>query len=113
MESQRFEKMTIRPGSSSRANNVRRGNSLGISTFGECGPEKAPHANRPRMILVHKRRNKLPGIILLRKKPGGYPPWAHFQCQTPTPALLERLPPLEMIVSSADCRPGNAAAMQL
>ena len=68
-----LHKTTVRPGPSSRADNVSRGNNVRICTLEEDSSRQGRAGKPFKMISLYDSKNNLPGMILLRKK-WGYPP---------------------------------------
>ena len=85
-----LHKMTVRPGSETRTNDVSRRNPFRICTLDESRSRNGRVRNPFKMIFLCDEKNNLPGMILLRKEVGGTPPWAHFRCQTDHPVSPPR-----------------------
>ena len=71
-----LHKMTVRPGSESRANDVSPGNPFRICTLDESRSRQERGRKSFTMISLCDYKNNLPGMILLRKKVGVPPPGA-------------------------------------
>jgi hypothetical protein len=85
-----LHKMTVRPGSASRTNDVSPGNPFRICTLEENSSRRGRAGKSFTMISLCDDKNNIPGMILLHKNVGGTPSGAHFRCQSGDPASPPR-----------------------